>query len=397
MIYGFFFHFLKVTNSRWLSIILAYIVRLLFICRYIVTKITLKRHEVTLGLETAKQILTDSSPDPKGRPCYKMVDPKKSVDLSVIVPIYNNKDMTVKCINTILDQKTRYCYELILIDDGSTDGIQNLIDTYTIQKNVFVIHQNNEGIAGARNTGIENSHGRYIMFIDCDDIVHEDLIDSLLNKAYSCNADIAMCAHNLVKMRDGVEISRLPNIYPKINMLGYQNEAKIMNYAGLPWGKVYRRELWEKVRFFPGYWYEDNIIHGLIFPQCRIFAYLPEIKYEYIWHDTNFSHIQNKKQNVRVIENYWLLLSILERYEELSLPQGASFYTMLLRHLSAYYYPVAKELPYEVIEAMFVVGRELVLKYRPIQTVRLPYMLKETEKAFLNNNIDLWILCSVNQ
>lgn len=348
--------------------------------------------------ETAKQILKDASPDPMGRPNYRMAELNERIDLSVIVPVYNHKTMSDKCIQSLLNQQTKYRFELILVDDGSSDGIQEIVDRYKENnENVIVIHQENTGIAGARNIGIENAHGKYLMFVDCDDLVYEDIIETLMNQAFEKDADIAMCAHELVKVRDGRTVSRLPNIYPQRNLLGYRNHDEIMNYPGLPWCKVYRRELWEKVRYFPGYWYEDNIIHSLIFTQSRGVAYVPEVKYEYYWHETNFSHVQNKKQQVKAIDSYWLLLAILERYEALSLPQDAVFYTMLLKHLSAYYYTMIDGLPEEIVDAMFVVARELLKRYQPVQKVKLPYMLRQTEIAMLRNDIELWKLCSANQ
>ncbi len=398
MIYGFYFRFLKYTHNRWISVALSYCARFLFFVRFQVKRLFLKNELVSLDIQEAKRILHEVSPDPQKRPEYRMSIRDETIDLSVIVPVYNQKEMTMRCIRSILDQKTKYSYELILVDDGSTDGVQEELDQFKENYgNVIVIHQRNAGIGGARNTGVENAHGRYIMFVDCDDSIHDDIIEALMNKAVSVNADIAMCAHSLIKIRDGKVVSNLPNINPQLNLLGYKNGDEIMNYEGLPWGKVYRRELWEGVRFFPGYWYEDSIIHALIFPQCKTFSYLPEVKYDYYWHETNFSHVQNNKRRVKTIDSYWILLAIIERYEELSLPRNAMFYTMLLEHVSTYYYTMIAGLPERVVQAMFVVGRELIMKYKPCEKVKLPYMLRLTEKAIINNDIALWKLCSVNQ
>ena len=123
----------------------------------------------------------------------------------------------------------------------------------------------------------------------------------------------------------------------------------------------------------------------------------PEILYEYQWHESNFSHTQNKRGQNKGIDSYWLLKAILDRYESLELEEGAAFYIMLLRHVSAYYYPIVSGLPEEVIEALFVVGRSLVCKYKPNGRIKLPFILQQTEKALLGNDIDLWKLCSVYQ
>ena len=397
MIQDIYFRFYDMTHLHRLSIVLSYMARFVFFLSFLMKRIGLKREILDMTVSQAIDILHDTSPEPTTRPEYTMVSHDESCDLSIIVPVYNHIDVLKRCIDSLVNQKTRFHYELLLIDDGSTDGAEILVDRYGELEDVVTIHQENRGIAGARNTGINHARGRYLMFVDCDDYVHENLVESLMSRAMEDDSDIVMCAHALVKVKDGVAYSRLPNIYPSENLLGYKNGDEIMNYPGLPWGKVYRRQLFEKVRFFPGYWYEDTIIHSMIFTQCHKYAYIPEVMYEYQWHESNFSHIQGGKNQNRAVERYWLLKAILERCEEIGLDKDAEFYTMVLKHVSAYYYPTISSLPKEVVDAMFVAGRELLIRCKPEQEVRLPYMLHITEKAILDKDISLWKLCSVNQ
>lgn len=397
MIDDLYLRFYKVLRLRFLSVILAYLARFLFFLRFLLRRSMLKPGSVEMQEETALEILKSTSPDPNGSPDYSTADLDESLDLSVIVPVYNHIDVLKRCIDSLVVQQTSYAYELILVDDGSTDGAQKLIEQYAPLRNVRVIHQKNGGIAAARNTGLCLARGRYLMFVDCDDYVHEDIVEKMMRKAGETGADIVMCAHNLVKRKGAAVVSVLPNIYSQWNLTGYPKGSEIMNFPGLPWGKVYKRELFEKVRYFPGYWYEDNIIHGLIFPQCKRFVYLPEILYEYQWHECNFSHVQNGKKQSKGVDSYWLLKRILDRYTELGFKQDARFYLMLLRHLSAYFYTTVSSLPDDVVQAMFVAGRELLLRYQPKEKVRLPYMLRLTEMSILNKDIALWKLCSVNQ
>ena len=334
MIEGFYFRFYKLTHSEALSVLLAYAARFLFFIRFLVKRLMLKKESVKITEQEALDILNKTSPDLGVKPDYSMAPQDDNCDLSVIVPVYNHIDVLERCIDSLVNQKTGFTYELILVDDGSTDGAQNLVDRYCSHENVSVIHQQNGGIAAARNTGIYHARGKYLMFVDCDDYVHKDIIETLMQKAVQDNADVVMCAHALVKVSNGVTTNRLPNVFPSKNLHGYTNGAEIMNYNGLPWGKVYSRELFENVRFFPGYWYEDTIIHSLIFTQCNKYIYLPKIEYEYQWHETNYSHTQGDKNQVKTIDRYWLLKAILERYDELELKKNARFYTMLLKHFS---------------------------------------------------------------
>lgn len=398
MIEDIYYRFFQMTHVRTLSIFLAYLARFVFFLRFLLKKAGLRKEEILIDPEDALSILEKTSPDPDRKPDFSREAADPALDLSIIVPVYNHVDVLGACIESILNQKTSFCYELILVDDGSTDGAADLIEQYGSRDQVVLIHQENGGIAAARNTGISRARGRYLMFVDCDDAVKDTLVESLMQTAVSEDCDIVMCGHNLVKKQHGVITSVLPIVHPQKNLAGYKNGDVIMNYAGLPWAKVYKRELFDKVRFFPGYWYEDTIVHSLLFPLCKKFRYVPVPLYDYNWYEGNFTHVQFSRQaKPKTIDRFWLLKAITENYDRLGLPHDAMFYTMLLEHVSAYYYPSFSSLPEEVVQAMFFAGRELLLRYRPRETVKLPRMLRLTEKAIMENNIALWKLCSTNQ
>ena len=392
MVYGFYFRFLKYTRSRRLSIILARLAYAVYVLIFELKRRFLKHEDIKMTEAEALELISSIYPDPGLRPEYNDRKIDKSLDLSIIVPVYNYVDLIEENIQSILNQKTDFSYELILVDDGSTDGSRDIVLKYQSRKNVKVILQQNKGIAEARNIGIDNAAGRYLMFIDCDDVIHENMIETLMSKACGEDADIVMCAHNLVKERQGEIYNVIPNVYPQVNLMGYRNHDEIMNYAGLPWGKVYRRELWNDIRFFPGYWYEDNIIHFLLFTRCEKFCYIPQILYEYRWYENNFSHVQGDRTAVKTIDCYWLLLAIIEKYRSLGLPLDEEFYTVLLKHVSAFYYGMIAGLDHDAVTALFVLACGLVKKYRPEQGCRLPHVLKVTEKAMLKGDINLWKL-----
>lgn len=398
MIEELYYRFFQMTHVKSLSVLLAYLARCVFFLRFLLKRLRLRKEENLIDPDDALTILEKTSPDPAAVPEYAMAVADPNLDLSIIVPVYNHIDILGACIDSLLNQKTSFCYELILVDDGSTDGASDFIEQYRSREQVVLIHQPNGGIAAARNTGISRARGRYLMFADCDDSVKDTLVEALMQAAASENSDIAMCGHNLVKKRNGIVTSTLPNVHPGVNMLGYKNGDEIMNYAGLPWAKVYKRELFEKVRFFPGYWYEDTIVHCLLFTQCKKFRYVPEALYDYNWYEGNFSHVQSAHQaKPKSVDRYWLLKAITENYDRIGLPHDAVFYTVLLKHVSAYCYPTVSTLPEETVQAMFFAGRELLLRYQPQEDVKLPYMLRLTEKAIVENNIALWKLCSTNQ
>ena len=397
MVYGFYFRFYKKFHNELFCSILAKIAYFLYCVFFGVKKIKRKKTKKIMNVSKAKKIVNGVYPRLDSKPVYDNKAIDSSVDLSIVVPVYNYVEIIKANIDAILNQKTRYNYELIIVDDGSTDGAGEVINQYENNSKVKLIYQKNAGIGAARNTGINNAIGKYIMFVDCDDIVHDDIVETLLNKAYSNDYDMVMCAHDLSKEKNGQIFDIIPNIYPKYNLMGYKNGDKIMNLAGLPWCKVYKRELWNNVRFFPGYWYEDTIIQYLIFTQCKNYTYIPKIEYEYKWYEKNFSHVQGNSANIKTIDSYWILVEILEQYKKSGLPINEQLYTLVLRHISTYYFGSINGLSEDIIDALFVLAKELFIEYKPNHKVKLPYMLRQVEKAFDNNDIELWKLASCYQ
>lgn len=113
--------------------------------------------------------------------------------ISIIVPVYNPGKYLRECIDSILAQ-TFSDFELILIDDGSTDSSPAICDNYaTRDSRIHVIHQPNSGVSAARNAGLDSARGEWISFIDSDDTINPKMLETLLNSAINEKADIVMC------------------------------------------------------------------------------------------------------------------------------------------------------------------------------------------------------------
>lgn len=182
--------------------------------------------------------------------------------ISIIVPVYNIEVYLERCIRSILDQ-TYQQFELLLVDDGSTDDSGKICDHYMQKdKRCRVIHQDNRGPSDARNTGLKECSPdcRYITFIDGDDFVHPLYLESLLKAITSGDIDIAMC---LLKYSLSQEISPAPvdtnfcieDISQRLLFAGnfggenYGNRnLRIIPFMAV-WGKLYKRDLVINERF----------------------------------------------------------------------------------------------------------------------------------------------------
>ena len=115
--------------------------------------------------------------------------------ISVIVPIYNTKPYLQECLDSILAQDIKVPYEVLLIDDGSTDGGAEICDAYAAKdERVRVFHQENQGLSAARNTGIDAARGRYYAFVDSDDVVLPAYLRTLYEACEKHDAYMALCA-----------------------------------------------------------------------------------------------------------------------------------------------------------------------------------------------------------
>ena len=105
----------------------------------------------------------------------------KKVKVSIVIPVYNATKYLAKCLDSVINQSYKDI-EIVLVNDGSTDNSGQICDSYAKKdKRIIVFHQNNTGVSIARNNGINNSHGEYVIFIDSDDLIHPEYIQKLVN------------------------------------------------------------------------------------------------------------------------------------------------------------------------------------------------------------------------
>lgn len=202
--------------------------------------------------------------------------------VSVIVPVYNGKKYINKCINSILRQ-TFKDIEIILVDDGSTDNTLNILKEYEKRfQNVKVISSINLGAGGARNIGLDASHGEYILFVDADDFLREDMIEVLYKNAVSNDADIVRCGR--CTYFENIKLDSYNSSY-------YNEDKKIINpkkekdyvFNEMPtvWNKLIRRNLFDDIRFREHLKWEDGPVIRPITAKANKVVFLYDRMYMY--------------------------------------------------------------------------------------------------------------------
>lgn len=182
--------------------------------------------------------------------------------VSVIVPVYNVLPYLREALDSLTGQTYREL-EIILIDDGSTDGSGEACDEYAARDSrIFVIHQENKGLSAARNAGLDIANGDYIAFLDPDDAFHHEFIEKMLSSIIREDADMSLCKFSVQYTTEKMVWSSSVDLQPLINAGTYDRSAVLnlllsdkLNTA--VWNKLYKRSLWESVRFYEGHVFED--------------------------------------------------------------------------------------------------------------------------------------------
>lgn len=205
-----------------------------------------------------------------------------SCKVSIIVPIYKVEKYLDKCIQSIINQ-TLEDFEVILVDDGSPDNCGKIADKYAKKhNNISVIHKKNGGLSSARNAGLKKAEGEYIAFIDSDDYIEKDMMEYLYKNAKKCNSDIAACGYSVIWPNG--EIEKITKdvgdvVYTKAEALDIHLFSGYID--DVSWNKLYKRELFESIRFAEGKLYEDMIIMPLLLSQCEKVSLHSDSKYYY--------------------------------------------------------------------------------------------------------------------
>lgn len=209
--------------------------------------------------------------------------------LSVVVPVYNTQKYLIKCLDSLVYQ-TLDDIEIIVVNDGSPDESQKIIDRYVhaYPSKVKGFVKENGGLSDARNFGIKKCTGEYIGFVDSDDYVNLDMYENMYNKAKENDFDVVVCdiryvfenSSNYVSSHVDQDIIEANNI-----------KEQMVNIHPVAWNKIYKKELFEKgVLFKKGVWYEDVEFLYRLFPYIKSIGTVKKPFVNYVQREGAITH-----------------------------------------------------------------------------------------------------------
>ncbi len=250
--------------------------------------------------------------------------------VSVIIPVYNNERFLDKCIRSVCAQKYDNL-EIIIINDGSTDRSLEIINIWKEKDSrLIVIDQENRGVSGARNAGIDKASGEYITFIDGDDYVGPMYIYRLVRSAVTNDSDMVLTGL-MMQNEDGTVIrSIIPGGYVK-----NKHEEWIFRVSAVAC-HLYKKEIWDRygVRFYEGVRGEDMPVSLFFSAACRKISIVKKDDYYYIQHSESAMH--SFKSKAKSFLPYDALEEMIIRIRESNLEYDQNFHELfVLRIISS--------------------------------------------------------------
>ena len=249
------------------------------------------------NIDNARAYISYYSPKPLGK-CYTKNQINEPIyDLKIIIPAYNVEQYIDDCLSSILSQETDYTFTVTVINDGSTDNTKYILKKYENNPLINIINQSNQGVAAARNKGLQEINSRYLMFVDSDDKLERNAIQSLLSYAFENNSDIVEGSYYSFFNKNIILNKNLHKNNINVKALG--------NLRGFPWMKVIKSSLFENIKYPEGYWYEDTIISYLIFPRCKNSSTISDVVYWYRRNAKGNTITSNKNKKCIDTFGYW--------------------------------------------------------------------------------------------
>lgn len=239
--------------------------------------------------------------------------------LSVIVPVYNVEPFLRKCIDSLLNQDlSEDEYEIVLVDDGSTDQCGAICDGYaSCYPHVVALHQPNGGLSAARNTGIDEAKGNYVMFVDSDDYLDTNVLKALVDKVEAEGLDVLRFNYRNVNERyEAFEPNKVSKPF-----MDYRDEVcdgptflvERLGFGCYAWQFVIRRALLDACRFKKGIYLEDTEWTPRLLAEAKRVTSVDTMVYNYLQREGSITQNKNAEKQKKLLTD---LFSIIDSMQE---------------------------------------------------------------------------------
>lgn len=213
--------------------------------------------------------------------------------ITVIIPVYNVKPYLSKCLESVGKQSYKNL-EIILVDDGSDDGSFSICKEFSKRDSrIKLYHTKNLGLSHARNVGLDHANGEYIVFVDSDDYIHENMISTMMDKAE--DADLVICNYKRVLNDTKKEIPQDAKCLKddSWNYKQFWEHYYLKNlsvFCCVAWNKLYKRKLFKNIRYPINEIHEDEYIINDIVSRCNKIKIINDVLYYYVQRGNSIMH-----------------------------------------------------------------------------------------------------------
>lgn len=236
--------------------------------------------------------------------------------ITVVVPVYNVEKYLERCISSVLAQSYTNL-QIILVDDGSTDESSDICKRLLDSDDRLVyVRQENKGLAGARNTGIDNAKGDYIVFVDSDDFVSNKYVEIMYRALIQNDADMAMCSY----IKSNGEMLEQPIKGKYVVYSGKEIIRKMYDFdvleINVAWNKLYNIEMFREERFPEGKIHEDFVLNTKVMYRAKRIVYCEDKLYYYFTNPDSITRKEFSLKNLDCLEQLDFRMDFYKEVEE---------------------------------------------------------------------------------
>lgn len=208
--------------------------------------------------------------------------------ISVIIPVYNAAPYIERCLLSVVNQTYRNL-EIIVVNDGSTDGTDNILNRFAeTDDRIVVIHKENTGVSDTRNKGLDVARGDYVGFVDGDDEAHLDMFEFLLGNALKYDADISHCGFELVNPDRTIAINGTGGIVTQNRNESIRSLLQGKLFEPSNCNKLFKREVLNGLRYASDIRINEDLLFNVeAFNQCESSVYEDVVKYRYMYNPSS--------------------------------------------------------------------------------------------------------------